>query len=99
MAGSVAALRCASQVRSTSTAAVTGAKGAIDGGKATVQDYSKLLEAASTLTDSLGKAGPTLVSLIGAILFVAIAAVSAGALKQTPAGQGSGSATNTAAAR
>jgi hypothetical protein len=52
--------------------------------KATAEEYSKLLEAASKLTDSLSKAGPTLVSLIGAILFFLIAAVSSGALKNAP---------------
>ena len=47
----------------------------------TAADYTKLLEAASKLTDSLSKAGPTLISLIGAILFFLIATVSSGALK------------------
>lgn len=48
----------------------------------TAADYTKLLEAASKLTDSLSKAGPTLISLIGAILFFLVAALSSGALKE-----------------
>jgi hypothetical protein len=48
-------------------------------------DLTKLIEAAGKLTDSLSKASPTLVSLIGAILFMAIAAVSDGALRAPPA--------------
>jgi hypothetical protein len=51
--------------------------------KATVEEYSKLLDAASKLTDSLSKAGPALVSLVGAILFLLIAAVSSGAFKNS----------------
>lgn len=43
-------------------------------------DIAKLIEAVSKLTDSLGKASPALVSLAGAVLFLAIAAISDGAL-------------------
>jgi hypothetical protein len=49
-----------------------------------VDDFTKLLDAMSKLTDSLAKAGPSLTALIGAILFFAIAAVSSGALKSAP---------------
>jgi len=49
-----------------------------------VDELSQLLEAASKLTDSLSKAGPALTSLIGAILFFAIAAISSGALHGSP---------------
>jgi hypothetical protein len=49
-----------------------------------VGEFTKLLEAISKLTDSLAKAGPSLTSLIGAILFYAIAAVASGALHDTP---------------
>jgi hypothetical protein len=46
-----------------------------------IDDVTKLAEALSKLTDSLSKAGPALTSLIGAIFFMAIAALSSGALK------------------
>ena len=46
-------------------------------------NFAKILEAAAKLGDSLTKAGPALTSLIGAVLFFAIAMVSSGAL-QTP---------------
>lgn len=70
--------------RQTATEAATTAKSMADAKTATAEDYSRLLEAASKLTDSLSKAGPTLVSLIGAILFYLIAAVSSGAFKSPP---------------
>ncbi len=66
------------------TEMVAKAKAMPPPGGASAADYTKLLEAAAKLTDSLSKAGPTLVSLIGAILFVLIAAVSSGALKNAP---------------
>jgi hypothetical protein len=50
----------------------------------TVDDFTKLLDAMSKLTDSLAKAGPALTSLIGAILFFAIAAVASGAIVGSP---------------
>ncbi|MGH7023275.1 MAG: hypothetical protein ACREEB_06745 [Caulobacteraceae bacterium] len=45
-----------------------------------VDDLTKVLDSTSKLTDSLAKAGPALTSLVGAILFFAIAALSSGAL-------------------
>ncbi|MBG0792243.1 hypothetical protein IYY11_01985 [Methylocystis sp. H62] len=42
---------------------------------ATVPEMTELLRATAARTDSLGKIGPTLTSLIGAILFAAIAAL------------------------
>lgn len=41
---------------------------------------TKLFEAAAKMADSFGKAGPALASLVGAILFFAIAAVGTGAV-------------------
>lgn len=49
-----------------------------------VDDITKLLDALSKATDSLAKAGPALTSLVGAILFLAIAALSSGALRGSP---------------
>lgn len=57
---------------------------------ASVKDLSDLVDAIARLTDSLAKAGPALTSIIGAVLFFAIAAISSGALH--------GSATTSAAA-
>jgi hypothetical protein len=52
-----------------------------------VEEAGRLIEALGRLTDSLSRASPALISLIGAILFFAIAAVSSGALRgATPAG-------------
>lgn len=42
---------------------------------------TKLIEALSKLAENFAKAGPGLASLVGALLFFAIAAVSSGALK------------------
>jgi hypothetical protein len=47
----------------------------------TVADLTRLLDAISRATDSLAKAGPSLTSLIASVLFLAIAAVSSGALR------------------
>lgn len=52
---------------------------------ANVADYTKLVEAIAKLSDSLAKSGPALVSLIGAILFLSIAAVASGVLQSPPA--------------
>ena len=46
-----------------------------------VEEISKLAEAIAKLTDSLSRASPSLTSLIGALMFFAIAAVSSGALR------------------
>ena len=48
--------------------------------EADLDALTKLINALSSLSDSLAKAGPALTSLIGAVLFFAIAAVSSGAL-------------------
>ena len=50
----------------------------------TVDQATKLLDAISKLTDSLAKAGPALTSLIAAVLFLFVAAFSAGAFKSPP---------------
>lgn len=47
---------------------------------ASVPEMTELLKTAATLADSLGKIGPTLTSLIGAILFATIAALATHAL-------------------
>ena len=46
-----------------------------------VEEIGKLAEAIAKLTDSLSRASPSLTSLIGALIFFAIAAVSSGALR------------------
>jgi hypothetical protein len=46
-----------------------------------VDDLSKLVEALGKLADSLSRASPALTSLIGALLFFGIAALSSGALR------------------
>ena len=51
-----------------------------------IDDVTKLMEALGKLTDSLAKAGPGLTSLMGAILFFAIAAFASGALHGSPDG-------------
>jgi hypothetical protein len=51
---------------------------------ATVADYTKLIEAIAKLSDSLAKSGPALISLIGAVLFLSIAAVASGVLQSPP---------------
>jgi hypothetical protein len=51
----------------------------------TVPEFTALMEALTKLTEALGKASPTIVSLIGAIAFYAIAAVASGALVTAPA--------------
>jgi hypothetical protein len=53
-----------------------------------IDELTKLLQAAATLTDSLAKAGPALTSLIGAILFFAVAAIGSGALHGAPPDKG-----------
>lgn len=52
---------------------------------ATVKDLSDLAANLAKLTDSLAKAGPALTSLIGSVLFFAIAAIGSGALHGSPA--------------
>ena len=46
-----------------------------------VDDLSRLVEALGKLADSLSRANPALTSLIGALLFFGIAALSSGALR------------------
>lgn len=53
---------------------------------ATVKDVSDLAGNLAKLTDSLSKAGPALTSLVGAILFFAIAAIGSGVLHGSPGG-------------
>lgn len=52
-----------------------------------VGELTDLVKALSTLSESLSKAGPALIVLIGSILFLSIAAVAGGAIvgKQAPA--------------
>jgi hypothetical protein len=49
-----------------------------------IGDFTRLLDAIARVADSLSKASPALTSLIAAVLFVAIAAVSSGALRSEP---------------
>lgn len=46
-----------------------------------VDDVSRLIEALGKLADSLSRASPALMSLVGALAFFAIAALSSGALR------------------
>jgi hypothetical protein len=63
---------------------------AADPAGVSVDELTKLLQAAASLTDSLSKAGPALTSLIGAILFFAVAAIGSGALHGAPPDKGAG---------
>jgi hypothetical protein len=47
----------------------------------TTDQVTKLFEAAGKMAESFGKAGPALASLVGAILFFAIAAATSGAFQ------------------
>jgi hypothetical protein len=47
----------------------------------TIDEFNRTIEALAKLTDSLSKAGPSLTSLIAAVLFVAIAAMSSGVFR------------------
>jgi hypothetical protein len=46
-----------------------------------VDEIGRLADAISRLTDSLSRASPSLTSLIGSLVFFAVAAVSSGALR------------------
>lgn len=46
-----------------------------------LEDMAKLIEALAKLTDSLQKAGPMIASLVGAIFFLLLAALTAGLAK------------------
>lgn len=64
---------------------------------ASVPEMTDLLKATAALADSLGKIGPAATSLVGAILFAAIAALAANALpgagsKPTPPPKGTAAA-------
>jgi len=52
--------------------------------RAAVTDLTGLAEALAKLADALAKAGPTLTSLIGAVLFYAIAAIASGSVQSAP---------------
>ena len=47
---------------------------------ASLADLGSLVEAMAKLSDSLAKAGPSLTSLVGAVLFYSVAAIASGAL-------------------
>jgi len=47
----------------------------------TIDEFNRMIEALAKLTDSLSKAGPSLTSLIAAVLFLAIAAMSSGVFR------------------
>jgi hypothetical protein len=47
----------------------------------TIDEFNRMIEALAKLTDSLSKAGPSLTSLIAAVLFLAIAAITSGAFR------------------
>jgi hypothetical protein len=64
---------------------------------ASVSDVSSLVEALTKLTDSLAKAGPSLTSLIGAVLFYTIAAIGSGALTDATTSAAEPTATTPAA--
>ncbi len=49
-----------------------------------IGQFTDILKALAQLSDSLSKAAPSLVALIGAILFFTIAAISSGALHSVP---------------
>jgi hypothetical protein len=51
----------------------------------TVGELTDLIKALTGFTDSLAKAGPSLTTLIGSILFLAIAAIASGAISGKPA--------------
>jgi hypothetical protein len=53
-------------------------------GAPSIGDLTRLLDAIAHVTDSLSRAGPSLTALIAAVLFMAIAAVSSGALRSGP---------------
>lgn len=63
----------AAMSQSTAKQASAAGKSAAGADLASVDDFTKLLEAAAKLTDSLSKAGPALTALVGSILFFAIA--------------------------
>lgn len=66
-------------------AIATAAKSLVSDPKAVaLPELTALMEALTKLTEALGKASPTVVSLIGAIAFYAIAAVASGALVTPP---------------
>ena len=56
-------------------------KGILPGALPSLDDFSKLLTALATLTESLSKAGPSLTSVIAAVLCLLIAATSGGAFR------------------
>ena len=60
------------------------AKALIKAQGVSVGEFTDLLKALAQVSDSLSKAAPSLVGLIGAILFFTIAAVSSGALHGAP---------------
>jgi hypothetical protein len=47
----------------------------------TIDEFNRMIEALAKLTDSLSKAGPSLTSLIAAVLFLSIAAISSGVFR------------------
>ena len=51
----------------------------------TVSELTDLIKALTGFTESLQKAGPSLTTLVGSILFLAIAAVASGAISGKPA--------------
>jgi len=68
------ALRSGSPVQEQTAAAIQPRSLSID-------EISKLADAVARLADSLSRASPALTSLIGALIFFAIAAVGSGALR------------------
>jgi hypothetical protein len=81
----------AEKIKATATAAAATTApanktfGAIGPASVSMPDFTNLIEAMAKLTDSLGKVGPSLTSLVGAVLFYAIAAIGSGALQSPPA--------------
>ena len=72
-------------IRARAEAVRSGLAPASDGGvqprTVSVDDMSKLVSALSRLADSLSQASPAVTSLIGSLVFFAIAAVGSGALR------------------
>ncbi len=74
IAEAIAALRSKPIAAAKRTAENAAALAAPAAKPPSLDELTKLLEALSKVTDSLSKAGPSLTSLIAAVLFIAIAA-------------------------
>lgn len=66
-------------------AARAAAEKAVQASVPTIGDFTRLLDAIARVADSLSRGSPAVTSLIAAVLFLAIAALSSGALRPGPA--------------